>query len=285
MSVAWSRRRFLGSTAVATAAATLRHPLSAQAKPSQPGNVGRFSIGIQSFSLRGFSTDDAIRHSRDLGFAHMEFYSAHFSEQSTPAEIDGMKKTMSKAGMKMLGHGVHGFSADHQANRKLFKFARAAGLRCLSADPSPDSFKSLDRLVKEFDIRIAIHNHGPRHRYNKALHVLEACEPYDQRIGACADLGHFIRSGEDAVQVIRLLGKRLYGIHLKDFADMQDETQGVILGEGHLDVEGVFAALANVNFPADGCLSLEYEENKDDPIDDIRQCMEIARKAASKVSG
>jgi inosose dehydratase len=185
----------------------------------------------------------------------------------------------------MLGHGVHGFSADHEANRKLFEFAKAAGIRNLSADPSPDSFESLDKLVKEFDIRIAIHNHGPRHRYNKALDVLQACEPYDERIGACADLGHYIRSGEDAVQVIRLLGKRLYGIHLKDFAEMKANARGVILGEGHLDVEGVFAALAKVKFPADGCLSLEYEENKDDPIDDIRKCMEIARKAAAKVSG
>ncbi|MEO2047608.1 MAG: sugar phosphate isomerase/epimerase [Pirellulales bacterium] len=284
MSVHWSRRRFLGSTVAAVSAATLRQPLSAQIKGNQAGNIGRFSIGIQSYSLRGFSAEEAIRHSRDLGFAHIEFYPAHFSQNATVAEIVQMKKTMSDADMKMLGHGVHAFSADHESNRKLFKFAKAVGLRCLSADPSPDSFESLDRLVKEFDIRIAIHNHGPRHRYNKATDVLGACEPYDLRIGACADLGHYIRSGEDAVQVIRLLGKRLHGIHLKDFADMQDVTAGVILGEGHLDVEGVFAALAKVNFPTDGCLSLEYEENEDNPIDDIRQCMEIARKAAAKVS-
>ena len=214
----------------------------------------------------------------------MEFYPGHFSQDSKPAEIEAMKKTMADANMKMLGHGVHGFSADHEKNRKLFQFAKAAGIKNLSADPSPDSFESLDKLVKEFDIRIAIHNHGPNHRYNKALDVLSAVEPYDQRIGACADLGHFIRSGEDAVQVIRLLGKRLFGIHLKDFAEMKSDTKGVILGEGHLDVEGVFAALANVDFPADGCLSLEYEENEKDPIDDIRRCMEIARKAAARVA-
>jgi inosose dehydratase len=285
MSVAWSRRRFLASTAAVAATATFAHPLRAQAKPAQAGNVGQFSIGIQSYSLRGFSVEDAIRHSGELGFAHIEFYPGHFSQDATPDEIAAMKKTMGDAGMKMLGHGVHGFTADHEANRKLFEFAKAVGLRELSADPSPDSFESLDRLVKEFDVRIAIHNHGPRHRYNKALDVLSACEPYDARIGACADLGHFIRSGEDAVQVVRLLGKRLFGIHLKDFAEMKDKTTGVILGEGHLDVEGVFAALASVDFPTDGCLSLEYEENEEDPIDDIRQCLAIARKAAAKVSG
>lgn len=279
MSINWSRRRFLGSTTAAALCSGI--PLRSWAQGSKkPG----FSIGLQSYSLRTFSVEDAIKHAAALGFAHMEFYSGHFSDESNPAEIESMKQTMDAAGMKMLGHGVHKFTTDHDANRKKFVFAKAVGLRCLTADPAPDSFESLDRLVKEFDVRVAIHNHGPRHRYNKAIDVLNACEPYDQRIGACADLGHFIRSGEDAVQVIRLLGSRLYGIHLKDFAEMKDKTRGVILGEGHLDVEGVFAALAHVKFPADGCLSLEYEENEKDPIDDIRQCLEIASKAAAKAS-
>lgn len=277
MSNLCSRRRFLGTAVAATTSfAFARNSFAAAEKP-------RFSIGIQSYSLRGFPVDEAIRHASELGCAHMEFYPGHFSHESTPAEIEAMKQTMAKANMKMIGHGVHRFTADDAANRRLFEFAKAAGLRCLSADPEPDSFESLNKLVKEYDVRIAIHNHGPNHRYNKALDVVGACEPYDQRIGACADLGHYIRSGEDAVQVIRLLGNRLYGIHLKDFAEMKDKTHGVILGKGHLDVEGVFAALAAVNFPADGCLSLEYEENEKDPIEEIRQCLAIAQEAAAKV--
>ncbi len=283
MSVQWSRRQFAQSAGLA--AASLAMPLRSWAAQPKSATNQRFSIGIQSYSLRGFSTEEAIRHAGELGCEHMEFYSGQFSPKSTPEEIVTMKQTMKAAGMKMLGHGVNKFTSNDKANRRLFEFAKAAGIRNLTADPDPDSFESLDRLVKEFDIRIAIHNHGPRHRYNKAIDVLNACEPYDERIGACADLGHYIRSGEDAVQVIRLLGGRLYGIHLKDFAEMQDETHGVILGRGHLDVEGVFAALAHVNFPADGCLSLEYEENKENPIDDIRQCLKIARAAADKAAG
>lgn len=276
----WSRRRFLGTSAAAIAAFAM--PKIGRAAGSKKS---RFSIGVQSYSFRGFDVEKAIRVSSQLGFEHIEFYPGHFSDKSTAEEIAAMKKTMEAAGMKMLGHGVHSFSANHDENRRLFEFGKAAGVRCLSADPSPDSFESLDKLVKEFDIRIAIHNHGPNHRYNKALDVLSACEPHDIRIGACADLGHFIRSGEDAVSVIRLLGKRLYGIHLKDFAEMKDKTHGVILGEGHLDVEGVFAALSQVGFPADGCLSLEYEESVEDPTDDIRKCLAIAEKAAAKVAG
>ena len=133
--------------------------------------------------------------------------------------------------------------------------------------------------MKEFDIRIAIHNHGPKTRYDKVIDVLHAIEGHDDRIGACADLGHFIRSGERPTEVIRLLKGRLYGIHLKDFKEMQEKTQGVILGRGHLDVPAVFAALKQVGFPSTGAISLEYEEHPDNPLADIRECMQVARDA------
>jgi sugar phosphate isomerase/epimerase len=190
-----------------------------------------------------------------------------------------MNKQLEELGLSISAHGVNGFGGNAAANRKVFEFAKAAGIRILGADPAPEAFASLDELVKEFDIRIAIHNHGPKHRYDKVLDVLRAIENHDQRIGACADLGHYIRSGEKPVEVIRLLKGRLYGIHLKDFQDMQETTKGVILGKGHLDVPAVFAALEQVGFPADGALSLEYEENPQDPLADIRACLEAARSA------
>ena len=279
MSANFTRRRFLGTSAGLSAAAMLGFPRLSRGADKFAG----FLIGIQSYSLRGFSADQAITYAKELGFDHIEFYSGQFSTESTPEQIDAMKAKMASLGMKMLGHGVNNFTKDHEANRKLFQFAKRAGIKNLSANPSPDAFESLDKLVAEYDIRIAIHNHGPTDkRYNKATDVLAAVKGHDPRIGACADLGHYIRSGEDPVQVIRLLGDRVFGIHLKDFSEKQDKTKGVILGKGHLDVEGVFRALKAVNFPADGCLSLEYEENPKDPIDDIKQCLAIAREAAMK---
>jgi len=164
----------------------------------------------------------------------------------------------------------------------VFEFAKAAGIPTITADPAPEAFKNLDELVKEFDIRIAIHNHGPKHRYNKVVDVLRAIEGHDERIGACADLGHFIRSAENPVEVIRLLKGRLYGVHLKDFKDMQDATKGVILGKGHLDVPAVVTALVQTGFPKTGALSLEYEENPQNPLEDIRQCYAVARDALAK---
>ena len=276
------RRDFLATSALVAGAALLgaRPGLAKDERPE----FGGFSIGIQSYSLRGYKVDEAIQHAKDLGFKHLEFFDGHFNVNSSAEEIDAMKEKMASLDLKMLGHGVNSFGKDHEANRKIFEFAKRAGIRNISAYPSADAFESLDQLVAEYDIRIAIHNHGPNSGYSKIVDVLNAVKDHHKHIGACADLGHFIRSGEDPVEAIRLLGDRLFGIHLKDFAEQKEQTRGVILGQGHLHVDGVFQALRMVNFPADGCLSLEYEERPENPLDDLKECLAIAQEAAEKAA-
>lgn len=269
-----TRRNVLQSISMATAALALPSLQSMAASYKY-----KFKLGIQLYSLRSFPVDQALKHAKDAGFEQVEFYSGMFPIDSSKEKIAEIVGMVQKHGMTISAHGVNPFGKNSDANRKIFEFAKAAGIKTLSADPTPDSFDNLNALVKEFDIRIAIHNHGPTHRYNKAVDVVRAIDKSDERIGACADLGHFIRSGEKPVDVIRLLKGRLYGIHLKDFAEMQDKTKGVILGKGFLNCAEVFEALDKVGFPADGALSLEYEENPKDPIADIRECYAIARKA------
>jgi sugar phosphate isomerase/epimerase len=285
-----ARRTFLSQAAFATAglAAAGLAPLSSRHGSSQCRGAElrshSLTLGIQLYSLRGYPVDTALRHAKELGFEQVEFYRGMLPLDATADEIAGMKQKVEGLGLSISAHGVNAFTKDAAANRKTFEFAKALGIGAITADPDPAAFDSLNSLVKEFDIRVAIHNHGPRHRYNKAVDVLRAIEGHDERIGACADLGHFIRSGERPVEVIRLLKGRLYGIHLKDFAEMKDKAEGVVLGKGHLDVAAVFAALIDVGFPSDGALSLEYEENPDDPIADIRECVAVARKALAGLS-
>ena len=268
-----NRRNLLATGTVAAAAWMTR---------ARAAEAAGLNLGLQMYSLRNYKPDEALRHARDLGFKHIEFYPGMFPITDDTAVIDAMKKQVADLGLTITAHGVNGFGKDAAANRRIFTFAKAAGIRTITADPAPEAFASLDELVKEFDIRIAIHNHGPKHRYNKAVDVLQAVEKYDQRIGACADLGHYLRSGERPAEVIRLLAGRLYGIHLKDFAEMQDKTRGVILGKGHIDVPGVFAALRQAKFPADGALSIEYEENPANPLADIAECLRVAKAGMEK---
>jgi inosose dehydratase len=280
----WSRRKFLGVAAAGAAAAVGTRSLARAA--GEPSNqYGGFNLGMQSFTLRDFKVDRALEEIKNLGLHSVEFTDGHFSVKSSDADIEAMKSKTQALGIKIMGHGVNPFTKDHDANRRWFEFAKKAGIRNLSADPTEDAFDSLDKLCEEYNIRIAIHNHGPNARYNKVTDVLNAIKGHHPLIGACADLGHYIRSAEDPVRVINLLEGRLYGIHLKDFAEQKARTKGVILGKGHLDVVGVFRALRKVNFPADGCLSLEYEENPQDPLPDVKQCLAIASEAAMQSAG
>lgn len=285
-----NRRQFISQVASTTAAgvaaaglvsmpSALNTAWAAEAPSKSP-----LKLGIQLYSLRGLPVDKALQASKDLGFEQVELFGGMLPIDASPEQIAEMKAKIADLGMTISAHGVNPFGKDFAANRKTFEFAKALGIRNISADPEPESFANLDDLVKEFDIRVAIHNHGPRARYNKVVDVLNAIDGHDERIGSCADLGHYIRSGEQPTDVIRLLKGRLYGIHLKDFAEMKEKTKGVILGQGHLNVGDVFASLIKVGFPADGALSLEYEENPQDPIADIRQCVEVSKEALKNLS-
>ncbi len=286
----YNRRQFIsrfGSTATAGMAAVglvSGSSMLSSAWAAEAGPKNRLKLGIQLYTFRGLPLDKALESAKELGFEQIELYSGALPIDASAEKIAAMKARVAELGMTLSAHGVNPFTKDAAANRKTFEFAKALGIRNISADPDPESFDNLDELVKEFDIRVAIHNHGPRARYNKAIDVIQAIEGHDERIGACADLGHYIRSGQQPVEVIRLLKGRLYGIHLKDFAEMTDKSKGVILGKGHLNVRAVFEALVKVDFPADGALSLEYEENPDHPIDDVRQCFAVAKKALQEMS-
>jgi sugar phosphate isomerase/epimerase len=282
-STALSRRHVLVAGAAAGVACAAGLSPWARLLAQEAKSAG-LKLGLQIYSLRGFPVDKALEHTQKLGFDQVEFFSGMFPLDASDEAIRAMVDKVKGLGLTISAHGVNGFSKDAAANRKVFEFAKKAGIKNISAAPTPDSFDSLDELVKEFDIRIAIHNHGPSDRFNKVVDVLRAVEGRDARIGACADLGHYIRSGEKPVDVIRALAGRLYGIHLKDFAEMKENTRGVLLGQGHLDCAAVFDALIQAKFPSDGALSLEYEENPQDPIEDIRKCVATAREALKKVA-
>jgi sugar phosphate isomerase/epimerase len=247
-------------------------------------NYGGFRMGIQSYSLRAFGVEGALKMIEDLPLHWVEFFRGHYPVTPDKAKIQEMSDLLKKHDLSISAHGVQSFGKNEKANRNMFLFAKWAGIKNISANPTVESFSQLHDLVQEFDIRIAIHNHGPDALYDKAQQTLDAVQKWDKRIGFCADIGHYIRSGEDPVEVVNLLGERLYGVHLKDFAEQKKKTHGVILGKGHLDVEGVFRAMKKVKFPVDGALSLEYEESKDDPIAEIKECLAVASAAARRVA-
>jgi sugar phosphate isomerase/epimerase len=200
------------------------------------------------------------------------------------------KKLAADYGITPVAFGVEKFSSNHDNNKRLFDFAAALGVKFLSADPDPNSFDSLDKLVEEYSIAIAIHPHGPMggkmHRWDSAETILAAVKNHHPKIGTCIDTGHLIRSSQlgrdfDPAQQIRVMGARNYGLHLKDH-DNRRKTD-VPFGDptGVLDVASVLQALKDVGFQ--GYISIEYEANPDNPTADVAQCVKHVRETLAKL--
>lgn len=234
---------------------------------------GRIALGAQSYSFRNFKFEDSIKQLKALGLEHMEFCSVHFPPKVDDPGFAKVKETIKAEGIKVPCFGVESFTADDAANRAKFEFAKALGIGILTADPEPDSFDSLDKLVQEFNIKIAIHNHGPKSRYDKAEDILKAIEKYHSNIGACVDTGHSIRSGEKPADVIMALGKRIHCLHLKDWKQGGEEQ---ILGQGDMDMEAIARALKGIGFK--GPIMMEYENSPDNPVPDMQKGLDNWKK-------
>jgi len=270
-----NRREILASGLAAAAALTIGGR-AAQARVVPAHDYGPFKMGLQSYSLRGYKTEEALAKTKELGVHYWESYSRHTNID--PAKAAGYKSLASASGVEVIGFGVSAFSKDHDANRKIFEFGKAMGVGYLSADPTPDAFDSLDKLTEEYGIAIGIHPHGPGTRWVKIDQIQAAIKDHSEKIGVCNDTGHFLRAGEDPIRAVEVFGKRTYGVHLKDVKGGKTFT---ILGEGDLKLAELLQALAKINYSY--CVALEYEENEKDPIADIAKCLAAAQKAALSV--
>ena len=283
------RRDFLKSAAVIGTVA-LAGRAAAAPIPAPDGPFAGFTVGIQSYTFRKFPLERALKMTQDLGLTFAEFYRGHVPTDGSPEKIAGVKKLCSEYGVTPISFGVERFTRDHDANKRLFDFAKSLGVKYLSADPDPDSFDSLDKLVDESKIAIAIHPHGPSgkgmHRWYSAEVILKAVKDHHELIGTCLDTGHLIRAAQlgeklDPAQQVWVMGKRNFGMHLKDH-DNKRKTD-VPYGDmtGVLDVPGVLKALRDVGFK--GYIAIEYEANADDPSADVRKCVAYLKDAATKL--
>lgn len=275
-----SRREFLATAAAGSAA--LLAARYASAAPST-----KFNLGIQSYSLREFDAVTAMKHTQTLGLKFWEAFPGHLPMSSVPAKIQEQKDQLAAHGVTVMSWGVVGFSADETKARQVFDFAKALGLKSVSADPEKNAatFDLLDKLVEEYKVAIAIHNHGPGHRYNKISDVLEMVKDRHPLIGGCVDTGHYLRSDESPVEAIQKLGKRVFGVHLKDVKTITEggapKKHFKILGEGDLDVKGCFQALKTLDYQY--CVAIEYEENPKNPLSDLEVCLKTIRTALEGV--
>jgi sugar phosphate isomerase/epimerase len=297
------RRDFLRVAAAGAAGLMLAPAFAADEKDPYAG----FKMGIQSYSLRGFKVDQALEHTKTLGLKYWESFSGHLpitavpkviADQkklsghlpitAVPKVIADQKKLLADAGVTILSYGVLGFDANETKSREIFDYAKAMGLKAISADPAKDkaTFDLLDKLVAEYDIAIAIHNHGPKHRYDKISDVWDMVKDRHPKIGACVDTGHYLKSDEDPVKAIDTFGKKTFGVHLKDAKNIDNngkkEKKFTIIGEGDLDILGCLKSLKALKY--EYILAIEYEENPENPMSDLEVGLKNVRAQAAKVA-
>jgi sugar phosphate isomerase/epimerase len=278
------RRRFLQAGA-ASALGVAATAAWAQTQDKKDDPYGGFTVGVQSWSFRNFNTEQCLKGIQDLGLHYIELSNKHASVDMSADQIKALLKLCSDYGIIPIAFGVHGFSKNDGNNRKAFEFAKAMGMKSLSADPTPDSFDSLDKLVDEYKISIGIHPHGPAgggklHRWYSAEVILAAVKDHHPLIGSCLDTGHLIRAEQlgkklDPAAEVRVMGARNFGMHLKDH-DNQQKTD-VVYGKGALDVPAILKALKDVKFA--GYISLEYEAHAENPAPDMRACLGVLKQA------
>lgn len=298
------RRDFLKTTALATGALT-SCPTSLLRAADDADPYGGFKMAIQSYSLRAFDVDEALQHSQKLGLKYWEGFSGHIPMSTVPSHVKEQRAKFDDAGITLLAYGVLNFDDNETKTREIFDFAQAMSLVSISANPKKEAavFDLLDKMVEEYGIPIAIHNHGPGATYDKIEDVVKWTKDRHPLIGACVDTGHYLRSDEDPVEAIDRLQGRVFGVHLKDVKTIRDANEQAslkaelpegafkrlqkegklmtILGEGELDVPGCLKSLRAQNY--DRSLSLEYEENMENPLSDIEICLKTVRDAVKQI--
>ncbi len=287
-----SRRRFLQAGA-ATVVGLAGLPSILRAEDKKDDAFGGFTLGVQSYCFRNFKIEPALKRTQDLGLHYIEFFQQHAPLNASPDQIQALLKMCQDYEITPNCYGVQDFSKNHDANKKVFEYAKALGIKTISANPSKDSFDSLDKLCDEYKISIGIHPHGPMggklHQWYSAEVILEAVKDHNELIGTCLDTGHLIHAAIppfnkklDPAQQIRLMGPRNFGIHLKDHNN-QRETD-VVFGKdgGVLDVPAVLKALKDVKFK--GHISIEYEAHPDDPVPDMKACIEVFKESVKTLT-
>jgi sugar phosphate isomerase/epimerase len=277
MTKVFSRRNFVGASALAAAAfavssnvfATEEGRASEERAKERPSIdvAPPFGLGLASYTFRNFTRTPTIGFMKQLNMFALNAKDVKDHLPIDPQEEAAALADYASAGVRLHAAGTIYFAKDEDADiRSKFEYCKRAGIALIVAgDPTPETLPRIEKFVKEYDIRIAIHNHGPEDKlWHSPLDVLQAVKDMDPRIGCCIDVGHTVRAGTDVVQAIHKAGPRLFNLHMKDLSDFQSKESQVAVGDGIMPVRRIFEALIATKYK--GFVDLEYEIQPDDPM-------------------
>ncbi|MFZ0631482.1 MAG: sugar phosphate isomerase/epimerase [Acidobacteriaceae bacterium] len=269
-----SRRTLLRSAALTAAAA----PLLPAGALAQPPAQEKIRLGLASYTFRNFSRAQLIGFMQQLQVFDLNAKDAKDHLPMDPSAEAQALADYRAAGIRLHAAGAIYFQkATDDDIRTQFEYLKRANIPVMVAgDPSPATLPRIEQFVKQYDIRLAIHNHGPEDKlWPSPLDILKDIHGMDPRIGCCIDVGHTVRTGTNVVEAIHVVGPRLFNMHMKDLTDFHDKASQVAVGDGKMPIPQIFRALQAIRYP--GYVDLEYEVHPDDPMPGVSKSFAYMR--------
>ena len=279
-----NRRELLTTVAAGAALAALAPLRAADAQDVSPSKRADpwlgLKAGVATYSLRGLKLDAAIAAIQRVGVKYCSIKDIHLKLDTTSDQRKTVARQFRDAGIEPISCGVVTMENDEQNVRRAFEYARDIAVPVIVCSPHPDSFPILDKMVKEFDIKLAIHNHGPGDkRFPSPYDALNMAKSFDNRVGLCIDVGHTAKAGVDPADAIRKCKDRLYDVHLKDVAQPAGRGDEVELGRGDLNVPEMLRALLDIRFAYH--VGFEHEKDAKDPVPGLAESVGYAKGVLS----
>ena len=242
------------------------------------GDFHGLKVGMTSYSTRKLSVDETIACCRRAGIQYIALKDVHLKLTSSPEERSTMRKKFSDSGIRIVGCGVIYLRNNNEDEvRRAFEYARDIGAGAAVIGIGREIVPAVSKVIKDFDLRAAIHNHGPQDKLGaySPLDVLEWLTDADRKIGVCMDVGHTFRCGVDPAAVALKHAARLYDIHIKDVNAAAANAKGVPLGRGVIDIAGLLRALVKTKYAHH--VALEFEGETGDVVSSIVECIAFER--------
>jgi sugar phosphate isomerase/epimerase len=251
----------------------------------------RCKLGTQAYTFKEFTLFEAIDKAKQLELEFVEIFQGQRLSSEHPdvksnhemplSLIAKLKNKLDDAGVKALAYGVVKLGKDEAECRKIFDFAKVMGMTTITAEPPEEALPMIDKLANEYRINVAIHNHPkPSHYWNPET-VLKAVQGRSKRIGACADTGHWVRSGLDPVECLKKLEGRVLWSHFKDLNEKDRHAHDVPWGTGVGNAKAQLAELCRQGFS--GGISIEYEHNWKNSMPEIAKCVAFFRATCKEL--
>jgi sugar phosphate isomerase/epimerase len=254
----------------------------AQSRAEQAAGI---RLGVASYSFREFSRRMCIDMTRKLNTPYLCIKEFHALYRSTPEELDRARNDFAKAGLTLTGGGTVYMTKDDDADiRFYFEYAKRLGMPMMVIGPTAQTLPRIEKFVKEYDIKVAVHNHGPEDKHFPApSDALRLMKDMDPRVGVCIDVGHTTRTGKDLFAEMEAAGSRLIDLHIKDLRDLMDKDSQVDVGEGVMPIQKIFRTLQKLNYK--GVVHLEYEIRGEDPLPGMQKGFSHMRGVLAGMAG